>query len=245
MEQFVNTVKGIFRVIIALFQSLLILLVVLTAVAGYVLYRAVSWMADNPAVMLLPPTALMAVWLLKRYVLGRDLTVADTAATIIKRADGKMESLFRGYHKLKLGDRVCKKLSLRLKSVETNLEEIQTLDDESVRLSAHYDLQIAHPLNYYQRGRKQEIDYSGLHQESLLSVLSEFDFDDLYNAPSEINVKVQQFLNDQLRHYGLRIHNYSLAEIVCPRTNERWQRNPALSAGQYWSEVKNFRRRLG
>lgn len=245
MEQFVKTLKDMLRGIITLFQLLLILLVMLTAVALYLLYRAASWMADNPAVMLLPPTALMAVWLLKRYVLGRDLAVRDTAATIIKRADGKMETLFRGYHKLKLGDRVCKKLSLRLQLVETNQEEIQTLDDEGVRLSAHYDLQIFHPLNYYQRGRKQDIDFSGLHQESLLSVLSDLNFDDLYNAPSEINVQVQQFLNDQLRHYGLRIHNYSLAEIVCPRTNERWQRNPTLSAGQYWSEVKNFHRRLG
>ena len=244
MEQLTNLVREFCATIVRLFHSLLIFLLLTLVVGGYLLYRLATWLVENPAIILLPPAALMLVWLLKRYVLGRELAIGKTTAVIVKRADGKLESLYRGWHKLRLGDRVCETLSLRPEAVETNQEEILTDDGAGVRLSASYELQVFNPLRYYLRGRKRRIDFAGLHQESRLAVVTELSFDDLYNMPFEINRHIEHFFNEQLHSYGLQINNYRLAELICPCTNEQWQHNHAPPFGEYWCAAASIKRRL-
>ena len=247
MEQFVNLVRELCLCIKTLVRSLLIILLAALVLVGYLFYLAADWVAEHPSIWLLPTTAFLTVWLLRRYVLGRDVMVERDWAVIVKKAGGKYEPLYRGWHKLKIGDRVCEWLSLKPESEETNLEEGYTRDEEQVRLSAVYERYISDPLRFYLMGRKRPADFTELNRRGLMTVVGDFGFDDLYNSPFEINRLVVQTINNQIRDRGLQVINYRLDEVIWPETNERWRRNRshlALQSGQYWSDSRNLKRQL-
>jgi len=251
MEPIINLLRElclyIVSRIISLFRSLLVIFLVAVILIGCLLYRMAIWAAEHPAVLILPPAALLLLWLFKRYVLGREIMVSKDSAVIVRRAGGTLEPLYRGWHRLKLADTVCGVLSLRPESTQTNLEEVFTFDEERVRLSAVYQYHISDPVPFYRRGRKNTIDFVELNQWALLTVIQDFSSDDLYNAPHEINARIEQSINDQLHGSGLRVSNYRLDELVWPETNEQWRRNRSqlpFQAGHYWNEARGLRQRI-
>jgi len=254
MEQFVNLVRELClcaitlaRSLTSLLRSLLIISLAIIAVAGYLLYLAATWVAKHPIIWMALPTAFLTVWVLRRYVLGRGVMVEKDWAVIVKKAGGKYEPLYRGWHKLKIGDRVCEWFLLKPESEETNLEEVYTRDEERVRLSAVYEMHISDPRRFYLLGRKRSADLTELNRRALMTVVGDFGFDDLYNSPFEINRLVAQTINNQIRDRGLQVINYYIDEALWPETNERWRRNRshlALQSGQYWSDSRNLKRQL-
>ena len=247
MKSLVELVREFCLLIVTLFRSLLVLLLLVAALALYLLYLAASWVAETPVVLLAPPVVLLTWWTLRRYVFGRDLLVDEDSAVIVRRAGGRLESLYRGLHKLNVGDRVCKWITLKTESEETNLEEVYTRDEARVRLSAVYELHISDPRRFYLLGRKRSVDFAKLNRRVLLAVVRDFDLDEVYNLAGEINQLIAQTINSQVRSRGLQVNNYRLDEADWPETSERWRRNRSrlpLQAGQYWIESGNPRRRL-
>jgi len=247
MKQIVNLVRELCLCVMTLVGSLLVFALAALALAGYLFYLVAAWAAEHPAIWLAPPAAFLTVWFLQRYVRGRDVMVERDLSVIVKRAGGKYEPLYRGWHKLKIGDRVCEWFSLRPKSEETNLEEVCTRDEDRVRLSAVYERYISDPLRFYLLGRKRPVDFAELNRWALMAVVQDFGLDDLYNSPFEINELVEQTINNRIRDCGLQVINYSIDEAVWPETNERWKRKRAQLAfqvGQYWSESRDLKRRL-
>lgn len=247
MKSLVELVREFCSLIVTLFRSLLVLLALVAALAGYLLYLAASWVAEYPVVLLAPPVVLLTGWTLRRYVFGRELLIDGDSAVIVRRAGGRLEPLYRGMYKLNIGDRVCEWFALIAEMEETNLEEVYTRDEKRVRLSGVYELYISDPIRFYLLGRKRSVDFARLNRRVLLAVVRDFDLDEIYNLPFEINQLIAQTINSQIRSRGLKVINYRLDEAVWPETNERWRRNRSrlpLQAGQYWIESGNPRRRL-
>jgi regulator of protease activity HflC (stomatin/prohibitin superfamily) len=183
--------------------------------------------------------------LLKWYVLGREIMVEREMAVIVRRVNGRLEALYRGWHKLNIGDKVCIRLPLRLESGETNQEEVSTCEGERVRLGASYRRFISDPVQYYLH-RRSKVDFINLNRWALTAVIQDFRVDDVYNVPNEINATVEQLINEELHDYGEQIGNYLLDEAIWPETNERWLRGKDLlpsPVGRYWNEVRRLRRR--
>src|SRR5262249_3584974 len=163
-----------------------------------------AWVAEHPIIWMAPPTAFLSVLGLRRYVLGRNVTVERDWAVIVKRTGGKVEPLYRGWHRLKIGDRVCEWLPLTPMYEKTNLEEGYTCDEERVRLSAIFERYISDPFRFYLLRRKRSVDFAELNRWALTEVVKDFGFDDLYNSPYEINGMVAQTINNQIRDRGLQ-----------------------------------------
>jgi hypothetical protein len=247
MEQLVNLVRELCLCVLTLVRSLLIILLAAIVLTGYLLYLAAAWVAEHPVIWMALPTVFLSLLGLRRYVLGRHVMVEMDWAVIVKKAGGRFEPLYRGCHRLKIGDRVCKWLPLRPIYEKANLEEVYTCDEERVRLAAVYEQYISDPLRFYLLRRKRPVDFTELNRWALMCVVEGFGLDDLYNSPFEIDGMVAQTINNQIRERGLQVTNYRLDEAVWPETNERWRRNGsqlALRAGQYWSESGNLKRQL-
>jgi hypothetical protein len=247
MEQIAGLMRELCSHVVTLFRSLLAFLLVALVLTCYLLYRIVIWVGEHPAVLILPLVALVSVWLLKRYVLGRKVAVERNSALIVLKAGGRLEPFYRGWHKLKFGERVCEKLSLNPESVETNLEEVYTFNEERVRLSAVYEIHISDPIHFYRRKRDNPVDLMELNLWALQDVIQDFSSDDLYNVPFQINARIEQSINGQLRDFGLHVNYYRLDEAIWPETNEQWRRNRSplsLQAGQYWNDARSLRQRL-
>lgn len=257
MGQFINLLQELClcaetlaRSFVSFIRLMLIILLMAIALALYLLYLAAAWVADHPIILMAPPAVALSVFWLRRYVFGREVAVERDCAAIVKRASGRREVLYRGSHRLKIGDRICEWLSLRPSSEETNQEEAYTRDEERVRLSAVYELHICDPLRFHQAQRSRRKPYAELaelNRRALATVVEDFGFDELYNSPFEINRLIAQTINDQLRDRGLQVINYRMDEVIWPETNERWKRNRshlALQAGQYWSDSRSLKRQL-
>lgn len=238
------------RSVVRFVHLMLIILLMVIALALYLLYLAVAWVADHPIILMAPPVVALSVLWLRRYVFERDVVVERDCAVIIKRAGGRPEALYGGRHRLDIGDRICEQLSLRPSFEKTNQEEVYTRDEERVRISAVYEIHIHDPLRFHRLKRSRRKHYAyvcELNRWALATVIEDFDFDELYNSPFEINRLVAQTINERLRDRGLQMINYRLDEVIWPETNERWKRNRsylALQAGQYWSDSRSLKRQL-
>jgi regulator of protease activity HflC (stomatin/prohibitin superfamily) len=257
MGEFVNLARELCLCVVDLARSfvsfirlILIILLMAIALALYLIYLAVNWVAAHPIILMGLLVVALSVFWLRRYVLGREVVVERDCAAIVRRAGGGREPLYQGRHRLKIGDRICEWLSLRPRSEEMNQEEAFTRDEEPVRISAVCEMHIYDPLRFYQARRPRRKLYAylaELNRWALATVVEDFGFDELYNSPFEINRLVAQTINDRLRDRGLQVINYRMDEVIWPETNERWKRNRsylALQAGQYWSDSRNLKRQL-
>jgi regulator of protease activity HflC (stomatin/prohibitin superfamily) len=247
MEQFADLLHKLLSPLIVIFRSLLIALLLVLGFVIFLLYWFVILVTQYPIILTLPPVAALSVWLLRQYVFDREITVEKDTAVIVRKAHGRLKPLYRGWHRLRIGDRVCERFSLRSKSDETNQEEVLTREGEPVRLSSVYEYHISDPIRFYRWGRKKTLDFVELNQWVLTGVIREFSFDDLYNEPFEINELIEQITNDQLWDCGLQVNNYYLDEAIWPETNERWRRirsNLPLQGNRYWSEDRSLRRQI-
>lgn len=224
MREFVNMMRELYlcvvdlaRWLVSFVRLILIILLMAIALAIYMIYLAAAWVAEHPIILMAPPIIALSVWWLRRYVLRREVVVERDCAAIVKRAGGRREVLYRGSHRLMIGDRVYEQLSLRLSLAETNQEEVYTLDEERVRLSAIYEMHISDPLRFHhmkKSGRKRHANIIELNRWALATVVEYFGFDDLFNLPFEINRLIAQTINDQLRDRGLQVINYRLDEVI-------------------------------
>lgn len=246
MEQIVKLLQELIRQVFRLFRSLLMIVLLAASLIIVAIYRMAIWVDDNPGVWLLAPATFLTVWTFRRYVFGRLVEVERDDVVIVQRWGGRLEPLYLGRHRLKIGERVRQRLSLKPLVVRANMEEVYTLDEERVRLLAGYELYLSDPLHFYLSGRRRAVDFDHLNRWGLLVVLEDFGYDDLYNFPFEINGLVSQTINQEVREFGLQVINYRLEEAIWPASNQRWKRNrvqPALPPGDYWVEGKSLTRR--
>lgn len=246
MDQIVKLLQELIKQIFRLFRSLLMIVLMAASLIIWAVYRMAIWVDDHPAVWLLAPATILTVWTFRRYVFGRLVEVERDGVAIVQRRGGRLEPIYLGRHKLKLGERVRRRLSLKPLVVRANMEEVYTIDEERVRLLAGYELYISDPLHFYLSGSRNAIDFNDLNRWGLAAALEDYGYDDLYNFPIEINGRVSQTINQEVREYGLQVINYRLEEAVWPESNQRWKRNriqPALTPGDYWIEGKSLMRR--
>ncbi|HKX31280.1 MAG TPA: hypothetical protein VJ302_26565, partial [Blastocatellia bacterium] len=91
---------------------------------------------------------------------------------------------------------------------------------------------------FHYRGGKKRLNVGWVNREALAEVVREFNQDDLWNCPFQVNHHVRLAINQQLGNFGLQVTEYRLEEVTWSLTNHKWRRNRSPLAIQgnedYW-----------
>jgi regulator of protease activity HflC (stomatin/prohibitin superfamily) len=178
------------------------------------------------------------VWFVRAFMIHREIEVGSDEAKIVRRWKGHPEVIFRGVHRLNLGDRVTATYSLRTRHHAGNEEALTSREGDPLRVRSNFHHHIADPLRYHLRGKKYERRLAALTRESMEEEIGRFSWSDLWNCPVESNRAIRDNLSRKLKDAGMEVSDFRLEEIILPERAVKWRRNKLQSPSlqHYWQE---------
>lgn len=216
----------------------LIYIVLIAAVLALVALSYTMLKLIRPVDLLIGVGLVGFVWLVRAFVVNREIEVGADEAKIVRRWRGHPKAIFHGTHRLKFGDRVTAAYLLSARHYAGNEEALMSRDGYPLRVRSTFRHHIADPLRYHFRGKKCERRLAALISESLEEEIGRFSLNDLWNCPAESNQAIRDNLSRKLREGGIEVSDFRLEEVILPEKAIKWRRNelqsPALQ--NYWQE---------
>lgn len=213
----------------ALIYIVLIAIVLTLTALSYTMLKLIG-----PVDLLIGVGLVGLVWVVRAFVINREIEVGTDEAKIVRRWRGHPEVIYRGTHRLKFGDRVTAAYSLRATHYAGNEESLTSRDGYPLRVRSNFRHHIANPIRYTLRGKKCERRLAALNRESLEEEIGRFSLNDLWNCPAESNQAIRDNLSRKLKDAGIEVSDFRLEEVILPEKAVKWRRTPSLQ--NYWQE---------
>jgi len=217
----------------ALIYVVLIAAVLALAALSYTVLKLI-----RPVDLLIGVGLVGLIWLVRAFVINREIEVGTDEARIVRRLRGRPEAIFHGTHRLKFGDRVTAAYSLRARHYAGNEEALTSRDGYPLRVRSNFRHHIADPLRYHRQGKKCERRLAAIIRESLAEEIGRFSLNDLWNCPAESNQAIRDNLSRRLKDGGIEVSDFRLEEVILPEKAVKWRRNELQSPSlqNYWQE---------
>jgi len=112
-------------------------------------------------------------------------------------------------------------IDLRLMTFDVPRQRIVTRDNVTVEVDAVVYMRVEDPMAAVLRVRDYQVATSLLAQTTLRDVIGQVELDDLLARRDELNRRIQGILDEATEHWGIKVTNVSIRDVVIPESMQR------------------------